>query len=231
MDRSKIKNITCGGLTLPSPYSGTMPPGLAVIVEGTVDEVIANLGGDASIRGIMTVEEALDSNALDVHSASNNAKAIRFAAPAAAGVASHAQVDAGDANEFPGAFADPVVPRVLQAVFSAAWDGGDITVAGTDAFDLPQTDVIAAAVGVTVQGVAVFKTVTGISKGAVGTGGQTVDVETGIALGIVERVRDASGMLAADGTSEVVVIDPVENKFTPTTVPDGAVVYDLICNV
>jgi len=231
MDRSKIKNITGGGITLPSPYSGTMPPGLAVIVEGTVGEVIANLGGVTSIRGILTVEEALDANALDVHSSSNNSKAILFAAPRAAGTAIHAQVDAADVNAFPGPFVDALIPRVVQCVFSLNYDGGDITVVGTDQFGLPQTEVIAAVANTTQQGTAVFATVTGISKGAVGTALETVDVETGIALGIVERVKDAAGVLAADGVAELVTIDPVENSFLPATVPDGAVNYNLICNV
>jgi hypothetical protein len=231
MEKSSIRNITGGGITLPSPYSGTLPPGKGVIVEGDPDEVTTNLGGADSINGILQVSAAGATEPLDVHSSSNNTKAIKFVAPAANAVAVHAVVAADGANVFPGPFTDPAIPRVVQCDFSVTYDGGDVTVGGTNQFDEPITDVIVAVANTIVQGVKVFKTVTSASKTAVGTGGQTVDLETGIALGIQERVKNAAGILTADGVAEAVTIDPVENKFVPATTPDGSVDFDLLCNV
>ncbi len=231
MEKSRIRNLTGGGITLPSPYSGVLKPGDGVIVEGDPDEVIANLGGSEFVNGILEVAAAKATEPLDVHSSSNNTKAIRFVNPAANGVAAHATVDAGAANAFPGPFTDPAIPRVVQCDFSVTYDGGDVTIQGTNQFDEPITEVIAELANNIVQGVKVFKTITAASKAAVGTGGQTVDLETGLALGIQERVKDAAGILTADGSAEAVTIDPVENKFTSTTAPNGAVDFDLICNV
>ncbi len=231
MEKSSIRNITGGGITLPSPYSGMLPPGKGVIVEGDPDEVTTHLGGADSINGVLEVAAAGATETLYVLSSSNNTKAIKFVDPAANGVAVHAVVDASAANVFPGPFTDPAIPRVVQCDFSVTYDGGDVTVQGTNQFDEPITEIIVAVANTIVQGVKVFKTVTSASKAAVGTGGQTVDLETGLALGIQERVKDAAGILTADGTAEAVIIDPVENKFAPTTAPDGAVDFDLICNV
>ena len=107
---------------------------------------------------------------------------------------------------------------------------GDITVQGTNFFDEPISETIPDTAATIIQGIKVFKTVTAISKETVGSAG-TVDVETGLALGILERVKDAAGILTADGTAEAVVIDADENSFAPTTAPDGSVDFDLLCNV
>jgi hypothetical protein len=230
MEKSRIRNLTGAGITLPSPYSGVLKPGQGVIVEGDPDEVTANLGGADSINGVLEISAAGAGETLDGHSSSNNAKAIKFVAPAANGVAVHAQVAATAANVFPGPFTDPAIPRVLQCDFSAGWDGGDITAQGTNPFDEPISETIPDTAATIIQGTKVFKTVTAISKETVGSAG-TVDVETGLALGILERVKDAAGILTADGTAEAVTIDPDENSFAPTTAPDGSVDFDLLCNV
>jgi hypothetical protein len=123
-------------------------------------------------------------------------------------------------------------PRNLRCTFGAAWDGGTITITGTDQFGVPQTEVIAGTAGQVVVGTKVWKTVTALAKSAVGVGSHatnTVTVGTGDKLGCgTVRVANPFGQLITDGVYEAVVIDPVASGFTPTTVPDGAHDYQLL---
>lgn len=120
-------------------------------------------------------------------------------------------------------------PRNLRCVFAALWDGGDITVVGTNQFGEAQTEVIADNAGNTVVGEKVWKTVTSISKQAVGATANTVTVGTGdkLACGKV-KVNNAFAQLLTDGAAEAVTIDVANSGFTPTTVPDGSHDYQLL---
>ena len=68
----------------------------------------------------------------------------------------------------PGPFTNPSVPAVLKVAFDAHWDGGIITVTGTDVNGAPISDTFAPGAGMTVTGGKIFKTVTGATKQYVG---------------------------------------------------------------
>ena len=113
-----------------------------------------------------------------------------FAAPAAAGVDVHAAIASDNAAPVTTGLTSPAIPRTLQVVFAALWDGGDVTIVGTDQFDAAVTETIADVAGTTVQGVKVFKTVTSIATETVGAGGAlTATVQTGEKLGLPRSPR------------------------------------------
>jgi hypothetical protein len=126
-------------------------------------------------------------------------------------------------------------PRNVRCVFGGKWDGGDITVTGTDQFGAAQTEVIADAAGSTVVGTKIFKTVTAVAKEAVGVDADptnTVTVGTGDKLAIPSVVI-ANGFvqLLVNDTPDVVAVDLAKNAFTPTTVPNGTNDYDLLVRI
>ena len=89
-----------------------------------------------------------------------------FAAPIAKAVDNvHAAFAGNDAaNIFPGPITDPDMPRSLYATFGAGYDGGDLTVDGTDIDDNVIQEVLATNPGGDTKGVKCFKTVTQIAK-------------------------------------------------------------------
>lgn len=123
-------------------------------------------------------------------------------------------------------------PRNVRATFGAAWDGGDVTVTGTDQFGAAQTEVLAAVAGQVVVGTKVFKTVTGLAKAAVGVGTHatnTVTVGTGDKLACgTARLANPFTQLLTDGVSESAVVDATASAFTPNTAPNGAHDYQLL---
>lgn len=146
-----------------------------------------------------------------------------FAAPAAAGVDVHAAIASDNAAAVTTALTNPDVPRTLQVVFDAAWDGGDVTVVGTDQFDAAVTEVIADVAGTTVQGVKVFKTVTSINQQTVGTGGsKTATVQTAAKLGL-SALPSAPGALATvDGVNTTASLNTTYGSVSFGSAPDGA---------
>ena len=93
----------------------------------------------------------------------------------------HAAVVASDPNAFPGPIGAIDVPRVLQVQISDAttWDGGTITVDGTDWQNLVIQEVFTSTgIGApeNIVGTKAFKTVTAITKGAVGVSAATASV-------------------------------------------------------
>lgn len=131
--------------------------------------------------------------------------------------------------------ANPATPRNLRAVFGAAWDGGDVTVVGTNQFGAAVSEVILASAGSTVVGVKVFATITSVAYpgNGVGTHGtNTLTVGTGDKIGLVIIPHTGSPvLLAVDGIGEAVTFDATYNAFTPTTVPNGSHVYVLTFNL
>lgn len=74
----------------------------------------------------------------------------------------HALYD-GTSAAFPGPFTQPVAPSKLSVTFTASWNGGDVTVAGTGLNGEAITEVFADSIA-TVQGTKTFVTVTGATK-------------------------------------------------------------------
>ncbi len=154
-----------------------------------------------------------------------------FLAPAAAAVAVHAAVAESDPNTFPGPFTDPVIPRTLDVVFAAGWQGGDIIVDGTNQFDVVIQETFTSNPGATVNGVKVFKTVTGAAKTVTAGAADTATLQTGGAIGILNVIADTFGWLTMDGVMEAVTLDATYASFTPTTAPNGVHNYHLLVNV
>lgn len=165
---------------------------------------------------------------------------ISFSAVPASGVACHAAVQEGAANAFPGPFTAPTIPRSLDCVFAAGWEGGDVTVAGTNQFDEAVTETFTAVAGTTVEGVKIFKTITSAAKAAVAGTTDTVVLQTGGKIGLLIHLSDAVGLLFANDPAdfappadcpEHLELDATYHAFTPESVPDGAISFKLICNV
>lgn len=89
----------------------------------------------------------------------------------------HAAIASDNAAPVTTGLTDPPVPHIIQAVFSALWDGGDIEIIGTDTLDAPQTETLISNPGGTRVGVSVWKTITSINNTVVGSGLYTVTVQ------------------------------------------------------
>lgn len=165
--------------------------------------------------------------------AAGYAKLFLLSAPAAANLTGvHAALAATAANLFPGPITNPPIIRNLVVDFSAGWDGGNVTIVGTDQFsDAPVTEVFAAVPATTVVGLKIFRTVFSITKGIIGTAG-TASVGVGGKLGIQGKLLNtADALLFANNVIEAATLDATFNGYVPTTAPNGAVNFMLLANV
>lgn len=129
---------------------------------------------------------------------------------------------------------NPTTARNLQLAMGATYDGGNVTVTGTNQFDQVATETFTAGTTVTRIGNVMFKTVTKVAYagGGVGTHGtNTLDVGTGDKIAIVSNVVAAVGLLYTDGAVEAVTIDATNDSFLPTTVPNGTHSYVLLVDL
>lgn len=129
--------------------------------------------------------------------------------------------------------ASPAAPRNLRVVFATSWDGGNVTVIGTDQFDQPVTESFTGASNVTVVGTKIFKTVTSASKSAVGATANTASIGTGDKLGLVVKGSQAF-CLVGDSTPTAMApatYDNTYNGFTPANVPNGSLTYTVSLGV
>jgi hypothetical protein len=161
----------------------------------------------------------------------SHARCFQFIDPVLHGVGVHAAVREDAANAFPGPFTSPAIPRSLQVVFAAGWQGGDVTVIGTDQFDAAVTETFVSNPGATVVGVKVFKTVVSASKTTIAGTTDVCTLQTGSKIGIPSLVSDAFGLLTCNAVVEAVTINATYSSFIPTTPPDGVKDYLLIVNV
>lgn len=173
-------------------------------------------------------------------SVSTGHQILYYPAVPASGVAVHAAVQESAVNAFPGPFTQPTIPRNLQCVFDAGWQGGDVTVTGTDQFAAVISEVFTAVAGTTVEGNKVFASITGAAKTTMAGTTDAVNLQTGTKLGIPVDVADAGILVfSLDPTDfappadcpEAFTLDLTYNSFIPETVPDGAVSYKVICNI
>ncbi len=133
---------------------------------------------------------------------------------------------------FPGPFTDPDVPRNLRVTFSASWDGGDVTVTGTDQFDNVIQEVFADVAGTAVVGTKIFKTVTGATKQTpAGVAGNGASIGTGDKIGTPYELADTTALLLVGTTPEAVTVTATTGAhgFTPTTTPADTT-YLLLAN-
>lgn len=155
--------------------------------------------------------------------------------PAKSATAVHASVfgDAVGPVALTTGLTNPTYTRNVTAVAGTTYDGGAVTVTGTNTFDLAQTEVITPVVNTTVAGVKIWKTVTKVAYpgGGVGTHGtNTLSIGTGDKLGVPHNIFDTVGLLLVGTTPEAVTIDAANDAFTPTTTP-ASTTYLLLANV
>jgi hypothetical protein len=151
--------------------------------------------------------------------------------PAATGTDDiHALYDSVELSTTEG-FTNPDVPRNLVVVKSASWDGGTVTLHGTNQFDEVITELFPAEVAGTETGVKIFKTVTQLDHSVALAGGAGVSVGSGAKLGLPYKVVGTDGVLFEDGTAAPVVVDPTYSAFTPDTPSDGSILYQIVVNV
>lgn len=143
----------------------------------------------------------------------------------------HASVLATAANLFPGPITNPGVPRNLSAVSAAGYDGGILTIVGTNQFDVAQTETITPnPAGGTVYGVKTWKTVTSITKATIGVAAFGVSVGTGDKIGVPYNIVDGTALLFRGTVIEAVTIDVTNDSYTPATPPAGET-FILVCSV
>lgn len=143
------------------------------------------------------------------------------------------------AVDWPGPFSNPDVPRNLTVTFNGAWDGGDVTVSGTDQYDQPVSEVFVFAAPGTVTGSKIFKTATSAQNGQLGASGTTASIGTGDRLGVVitgdvVALVDSGGLIAINGSAAVVTVDEINDAvYDPggLVVPDGVNSMTAIANV
>lgn len=83
--------------------------------------------------------------------------------------------------------------------FPAGWDGGDVTIVGTDSDGEAQTEVITASAGSAVAAANQYETVTALTAGGVGTGGN--DATCRCSEGWHVQIRTTAGVrVNVDGT-------------------------------
>lgn len=141
----------------------------------------------------------------------------------------HALYDDTDAD-FPGPFTNPDVPRNLRVTYSADWDGGDVTVSGTNQFDEVIEETFPAGDNEAKVGVKIFKTVTGAVKELpAGVTGSGASIGTGDKLGLPTPILDEVGLAFVAATAEAVTLDDDVSGMTPTTTP-SATTYLVLVN-
>ena len=165
---------------------------------------------------------------------------LYFAAVPASAVACHAALAENASNAFPGPFTSPTIPRSLDCVFDAGWQGGNVVVVGTDQFDEIVSETFTAVAGTTVAGSKVFKTITAAAKATIAGTSDAVLLQTGGKIGLpVPLGSDAVGVLFANDPAdfsppadcpEHLILDATYHSFTPESTPDGAISFKLICN-
>jgi hypothetical protein len=153
-------------------------------------------------------------------------QAVSIAGGLAPAAASNTAVHAGYAgnsanNNFPGPFTSPDYPRTASVTSGAGYDGGAVTLTGTDQFDVAQTEAInPPGGGGTQNGVKVFKTITAAVKAAVGANPATASIGTGNALGLPKRITIGAGLLSVSGKDTA---GSTWSSAVHSVQPDGAV--------
>lgn len=142
-------------------------------------------------------------------------------------------------NAFTG-LVNPDIPRSLDVTFAAGWNGGNVTIIGTDQFDAAVTEVIVAVANTTVLGIKTFKTITSASKGTVGASAAVAQIVLGARLGIPARIVSTQGLLVLENNagshpnqfgSTVGFVDTTYNNVRPGDSPDGAFLYSIVVQV
>lgn len=148
---------------------------------------------------------------------------VSLGIPAAADVdAVHAAYDADEAVlAFPGPFTNPDVPRNISVTFAATWDGGDVTVVGTNQFDEEVSETITAVAASTQLGEKIFKTVTSASKALEGAAAVGASIGFGDFLGVPFEIGNRYVTVFDTGVPTGVPAELVYHSIDVGGVPDG----------
>jgi hypothetical protein len=153
-----------------------------------------------------------------------------LAAPAVAVLAAKSGNDT--TSSWTAGITSPEHPKAVRVVFAASYDGGNITLVGTDQLGRAQTEVVTANPNNTVEGVNIWKTITSIAKGTIGANAATFTVQTGLKVGLPVPLLQAWGMELHDGIAELATAwDATYYSFTPATTPNGSVDYTVLVPV
>jgi hypothetical protein len=226
-----IPTLIGGNFSDRGVYSGTGSP------EGVVTEKVGAMfiRRDGTNGTLVYVKNTGTGNTgwapLIVNASPLAARLISVGPVAAKGTANvHAAYPENLDNIFQGPYTNPDVPRNLRITFAAGWDGGNVTMVGTNQFDEAVSETFVAVAGTTVVGTKIFKTVTSATKVTLAGGVETASIGTGDKIGVSSHLANTVGTLAVGLTPEVVTFDDTYDAFTPTTVP-AATTYIATVNV
>ena len=131
-------------------------------------------------------------------------------------------------NNFPGPFTNPTTPRNVTVKAAGGYDGGDVTIIGTDQFGAAVTEVITPSAGGTVVGAKIFKTVTSATKAAVGANAAAARIGTGDVHGLTSHLLAPAGACAVDGLTEAATWKTAASSVAPTTAANGTRVFTFV---
>lgn len=169
---------------------------------------------DMNAQGITQLLESQDASGVE--------QVDTITAPAtASATAVHAAVfgDAVGPVSVTTGLTNPDFPRNVECAFGSTYDGGNVTVSGTNQFGVAITEVIVLSAGATVAGVKIFKTVTGFSYagGGVGTHGtNTLSVGIGTKLGVSKVMFTDDLKVLVAGVLDAATVDKTNSAFTPS---------------
>jgi hypothetical protein len=181
----------------------------------------------ASATTGLTVDSAVTGATVD--SASLVAHETLFSVEAAAVALGTIAESAATANPT----AQPGHPRVLDVVFAAGWEGGDVTVTGVKPDGSAQTETFTSPGigGGTVSGTKPFALIDdpgGITNSATGGAADLATVQTAAGIGVATVPFLALVKLSVDGADEAATSVSLANGyFVPTTSPDGTKTYEV----
>jgi len=131
--------------------------------------------------------------------------------------------------------ATPATPRQVRGVFGAGWDGGDLTITGTDAITgETRTEVLTSpgAGGGTVNSVHGYSIITAASKAVQGGNAATVSLGSTNALSPGCYISDTGVKVTATNVLEsAAAVSVAGGLVTPTTAPDAAELFSVIGNM
>lgn len=163
---------------------------------------------------------------------SSVSRLISLGVPAAANTtAVHALIDTTAITATTTGFTNPVVPRNLTVTKAASWDGGTVTVTGTDQFDRVVSETFPALTAGEEQGTIAFKTVVSSLHSVALAGGNGYSIGTGVKLGITAKLADTAGLLFNDNVAEAGTFNVTYNTVQATNAPDASNVYKVLVNV
>ena len=136
----------------------------------------------------------------------------------------HAAVAGSDANAFPGPFEAPLCPQVVAVVTGATYDGGAVTITGTDGDGNVITETVTPVINSTVETVKAFKTITAATKTTVGASADTVTLTTRFpTTGPVQLNRRRSGAMQPAEETPYTTVGATELSGSLVTVKGQAV--------